>query len=201
MSVLVGRPSPQFSAEAAVGGKREMVSLADFRTKKYVVLFFYPANFTDVCHSELLAFQDQCAAFSSREVQLLACSADSVSMHQSWLKRPRNDGGIEGVSFPLLGDEKKTIAAAYGAVAPDGSLLRALYLIDPQGVVRHQSVNDSGVGRSVAEVLRCVDAVQHVDKYGRLCPANWKLGDETIVSKVRSILTRGSTNLLPKSSQ
>ena len=182
MSVLVGRKAPDFDVEAVVNGLQfvDSVKLSDFKGK-YVVLFFYPLDFTFVCPTELHAFQDKLEEFRKRNVELLGCSVDSKYSHFAWLTTPRNRGGIEGVTYTLLSDINKVVSADYDVLLEgEGIALRGLFLIDKEGVVRHQVVNDLPLGRNVDEVLRLVDALQFTEQYGEVCPANWNKGDKTM---------------------
>ncbi len=182
MSVLVGRKAPDFDVEAVVNGLQfvDSVKLSDFKGK-YVVLFFYPLDFTFVCPTELHAFQDKLEEFRKRNVELLGCSVDSKYSHFAWLTTPRNRGGIEGVTYTLLSDINKAVSADYDVLLEgEGIALRGLFLIDKEGVVRHQVVNDLPLGRNVDEVLRLVDALQFTEQYGEVCPANWNKGDKTM---------------------
>ncbi len=182
MSVLVGRKAPDFDVEAVVNGLQfvDSVKLSDFKGK-YVVLFFYPLDFTFVCPTELHAFQDKLEEFCKRNVELLGCSVDSKFSHFAWLTTPRNRGGIEGVTYTLLSDINKAVSADYDVLLEGaGIALRGLFLIDKEGVVRHQVVNDLPLGRNVDEVLRLVDALQFTEQYGEVCPANWNKGDKTM---------------------
>lgn len=182
MGVLVGRKAPEFDAPAVVNGSAfvDNCKLSDFRGK-YVVLFFYPLDFTFVCPTELHAFQDKLEDFKRKNVEVLGCSVDSKFSHFAWLNTPRNKGGIQGVTYPLISDINKTIAKDYDVLTEDGSVaLRGLFLIDREGVVKHQVVNDLGLGRNVDEVLRIVDALQFTEEFGEVCPANWNKGDKTM---------------------
>ena len=182
MSVLVGRKAPDFDVAAVVNGSQfvDSVKLSDFKGK-YVVLFFYPLDFTFVCPTELHAFQDKLDEFRKRNVELLGCSVDSKFSHFAWLTTPRNRGGIEGVTYTLLSYINKTVSADYDVLLEGaGIALRGLFLIDKEGVVRHQVVNDLPLGRNVDEVLRLVDALQFTEQYGEVCPANWNKGDKTM---------------------
>jgi peroxiredoxin (alkyl hydroperoxide reductase subunit C) len=193
MSVLVGKTAPQFNTRAVVNGQVvENFTLSQFRDKKYVVLFFYPKDFTFVCPTELHAFQEKLAEFTKRNVEVIGCSTDTAESHWGWLQLPRNHGGIQGVTYPLLADANKTIASAYDVLNGDydidenGDLTassemiayRGLFLIDREGKVRHQLVNDLPLGRSVDEALRIVDALQYFEQHGEVCPANWSAGKE-----------------------
>ncbi len=182
MGVLVGRKAPEFDAPAVVNGSAfvDNCKLSDYRGK-YVVLFFYPLDFTFVCPTELHAFQEKLDEFKRRNVDVLGCSVDSKFSHFAWLNTPRNKGGIQGVTYPLISDINKTIAKDYDVLTEDGSVaLRGLFLIDREGVVKHQVVNDLGLGRNVDEVLRIVDALQFTEEFGEVCPANWNKGDKTM---------------------
>ena len=189
MAVLVGKKAPKFNAQAVVNGTEfvENYSLKQFEGHKYVVLFFYPKDFTFVCPTELFAFQEKLAEFEKRNVQIVAVSTDTEQSHWGWLQMPKDQGGIHGITYPLVADTNKTISKNYDVLAgdyfydegdqlqADGELIayRGLFLIDKDGVVRHQIVNDLPLGRNVDEALRMVDALQFNEKHGEACPANW----------------------------
>ena len=176
MSVLVAKEAPDFKAQAVMpNGAFQEVSLSDYRGK-YVVLFFYPLDFTFVCPTEIIAFSDAAADFEKLGVQLLGCSVDSHFSHLAWRERPRKQGGLGDIAYPLITDLDKKIAQAYDVLLPAGIALRGLFLIDKSGVVRHQVVNDLPLGRSVAETLRMAKALQFFEKNGEVCPANWDEG-------------------------
>jgi len=193
MAVLVGKKAPHFSVPAVVNGGEvvENFSLKQFVGKKYVIFFFYPADFTFVCPTEIIAFQDKIKDFDDRNVAVVGCSVDSEFSHWKWLQTPKKEGGIQGVKFPLVADQSMTIAENYDVLAgeydvnDDGSstfsgsprAYRGLFLIDKDGLVRHQLVNDMPLGRSVDEAIRMVDALQFNEKYGEVCPADWHKGD------------------------
>jgi alkyl hydroperoxide reductase subunit AhpC len=180
MSVLVQKQAPDFSAQAVMpDGSFKAVSLADYRGK-YVVLFFYPLDFTFVCPTEIIAFSEVASQFEALGVQLLGCSVDSHYTHLAWRNTPRAEGGLGAIKYPLVSDLDKKIAAAYDVLLPGGIALRGLFLIDKDGIVRHQVVNDLPLGRNVDEVLRMVKALQFVEKHGEVCPANWHEGAATI---------------------
>ena len=180
MSVLVQQPAPEFKAQAVMpDGSFHELNLSDFR-EKYVVLFFYPLDFTFVCPTEIIAFSDRITEFQERNVQVIGVSVDSHFSHFAWRNTPRNAGGIGEVQYPLVSDLNKSISDSYGVLLPDGVALRGLYLIDREGIVRHQVVNDLPLGRNVDEALRMVDALQFFEKNGEVCPANWERGAETI---------------------
>jgi peroxiredoxin (alkyl hydroperoxide reductase subunit C) len=199
MSVLVGRKAPLFEATAVVNGGEivEKFSLEQFIGKKHVVFFFYPLDFTFVCPTEILAFQERISDFEKRNVAVVGCSVDSAHSHWAWLNTELNAGGIKGVKYPLVSDLSKTIAENFDVLAGDydydeendlslfdgdAVAYRGLFLIDKQGVVRHQVVNDLPLGRSIDEALRMVDALQYFEEHGDVCPANWKSGDEALVA-------------------
>ncbi len=172
------------------------------------MFFFYPADFTFVCPTELIAFQNKIAEFESRNTAVVAASTDSVTSHWKWLQTPRNDGGIEGVKYPIVSDHNKLISMAYDVLAGSytedsfGNLTfegspeayRGLFLIDKKGVVRHQVVNDMPLGRSVDEILRVIDALQFTEEYGEVCPADWKKGDKALSATQEGIATYLSDN-------
>jgi peroxiredoxin (alkyl hydroperoxide reductase subunit C) len=180
MSVLVGRQAPNFKAEAVVNGDFKEIQLSDYRGKKNVVLFFYPLDFTFVCPTELHAFQEKLADFQKRDVEVLGCSIDSKFSHFAWLNTAKDQGGISGVKYPLISDIHRTIARDYDVLSDAGVSFRGLFLIDKNGVVRHQLVNDLPLGRNVDEALRLVDALAHVEKHGEVCPANWSTGKDAM---------------------
>jgi len=180
--VLVNKLAPDFNAKAVT--KKTIVEnfrLSDFRGKKYVVLFFYPLDFTFVCPTELHAFQEKLEEFSKRNVELIGVSTDSWFSHLAWLNVPRKQGGIEGVDYTLVSDFTKQIAKDYDVlIEEEGVALRGLFLIDKNGIVQHQLVNNLPLGRSVDEVLRLVDALQFTEKHGEVCPANWQKGQKAM---------------------
>jgi peroxiredoxin (alkyl hydroperoxide reductase subunit C) len=194
MGTLVGKKAPLFVARAAQGERIiEEFRLQDLVGKDYVVLFFYPKDFTFVCPTELHAFQEKLPEFEKRGVQLVACSTDTEFCHLAWLRTPKAQGGIAGISYPIVADTNKTIADAYGVLAGDyveaeagvsveGELVayRGLFLIDRAGVVQHVTVNNMPLGRSVDEVLRMVDALQFFETSGEVCPANWHRGEPAL---------------------
>ena len=195
MFTLVGKKAPDFSATAVKGSQFiENFTLSQFEGKKYVVLFFYPMDFTFVCPTELHAFQAKLAEFEKRDVQLIGCSVDSQFSHFAWLSQDRKEGGIKGVEYPIVADFSKVISQNFGVLAgeedydEEGNLIfegnpvayRGLFLIDKEGIVRHMLVNDLPLGRNVDEVLRMVDTLKHYEEYGEVCPANWNDGQEAI---------------------
>lgn len=193
MAVLVGKKAPLFEADAVINGGEfvQKFSLEQYIGKKYVIFFFYPLDFTFVCPTELLAFQEKLNEFEQRNCAVVGCSTDSKYSHWAWLNTEKNKGGIKSVTYPIVADLTKTISANYDVLAgeyysgEDGTLefagegkaYRGLFLIDKQGIVRHQLVNDFPLGRSIEEALRLVDALQFFEENGEVCPANWHKGD------------------------
>ena len=189
MSVLTGRQAPNFKTDAVVNGEFTEISLSDYRGKKAVILFFYPLDFTFVCPTELHAFQEKLEEFKKRDVELIACSIDSKFSHFAWLNTPKDQGGIQGVQYPILSDIHRTIARDYDVLSDDGVAYRGLFLIDKQGIVRHQLVNDGPFGRNVDDTLRLIDALQHVEKHGEVCPANWNKGKDAMKATQEGVST------------
>ena len=179
MAAFVTQPAPDFKATALVNGEFKEVTLSQYKGKK-VVLFFYPLDFTFVCPTEILAFSDAVKEFEARDTQVLGVSVDSHFSHWAWANTEIKNGGIKGVSFPLVSDLSKSIAADYNVLLPGGIALRGLFLVDEAGILRHITVNDLPLGRNVEEVLRVVDALDFHTKHGEVCPANWKKGDKAM---------------------
>lgn len=185
---LIGKKAPDFISSAVINGKDiiDNFTLYQFHGK-YILLFFYPKNFTFVCPTELHAFQDKLNEFKSRNVELIGVSVDSEYSHLAWLKLPKEKGGIKGITYPLVSDINKNISYNYGVLAGEffvneknilqvkGMLIsyRGLFLIDKKGIIRHQLINDFPLGRNVDEAIRIIDALQHFESYGEVCPANW----------------------------
>ncbi len=191
---LVGKKAPNFTAAAVINGEEivDNFSLDQFIGKKYVVLFFYPKDFTFVCPTELHAFQENLEAFKERNVEVIACSTDTEQSHWGWLQLSKKEGGIQGVTYPIVADTNKTISSNYGVLAGEydyddngyliakGELVayRGLFLIDKDGIVQHELINNMPLGRNVQETLRMVDALQFFEEKGEVCPANWQKGKE-----------------------
>lgn len=191
---LVGKKAPAFQATAVVNGGEfvENFSLEQYKGKNYVVFFFYPLDFTFVCPTEILAFQDKLKEFEKLGTKVIGCSVDSHFSHWAWLQTPKENGGIQGVTYPLVADLSKTIAMNYGVLAGEYDFddegmavfngnpqaYRGLFLIDKKGVVRHELVNDMPLGRNVDEAIRMVKALQFNEEVGEVCPANWDEGKE-----------------------
>jgi alkyl hydroperoxide reductase subunit AhpC len=179
MSIKVTSPAPKFSAKAVVNGQLKELRLEEY-AGKWVVLFFWPLDFTFVCPTEIIAFSDRAAEFERLGAQILGISVDSPYTHLAWTGVPRNKGGVGQVNFPMVSDLDKSIAVNYGVLLDSGISLRGLFLIDPHGVIRHSTINDLPVGRNVDEVLRLLKAFQFVEKHGEVCPAGWHEGKATI---------------------
>jgi peroxiredoxin (alkyl hydroperoxide reductase subunit C) len=177
---LVTKPAPKFKAQAVVGKDFKDVSLDDYRGK-WVVLFFYPLDFTFVCPTEITAFSDNYPKFKELNAEILCCSVDSKYSHLAWVNTPRKLGGLGDTNFPILSDLTKEIGRDYGVLIEDaGVTLRGLFVIDPEGRVAFEVVHDLGIGRNVEETLRVLKAIQANYDTGDVCPANWKPGDETM---------------------
>ncbi|KAB2888304.1 MAG: peroxiredoxin [Desulfobulbaceae bacterium] len=181
MTLLVTRPAPDFTATAVLADNtfKEDFKLSDLRGK-YVLLFFYPLNFTFVCPSEILAFNKAVDQFEDNNCQLVGISIDSHFSHLAWKNTPINEGGIGQIRYPLVSDLSKSISRDYGVLLDAGIALRGLFLIDREGIIRHQVVNDLPLGRNVNEALRILHALQFTEKHGEVCPANWNKGEEAM---------------------
>lgn len=200
---LIGNQAPRFQAPAVVNGGETVrdFSLTQYLGKKYVVLFFYPADFTFVCPTELHAFQAKLAEFEKRDTVVVACSVDSEFSHWKWLQTEPKEGGIKGVTYPIVADQSHLIAQQYDVLAGQYGYneadepvfegvcqtYRGLFLIDKEGIIRHQVVNDMPLGRNVDEVLRMVDALQFFEKHGEVCPANWHQGEKGLTATQEGI--------------
>jgi len=203
MAVLVGKKAPSFNAGAVVNGGEivENFSLDQYIGKNHVVFFFYPKDFTFVCPSELHAFQAKLGEFEARGVKVVACSTDTEESHWGWLQVPKNKGGIEGIKYPIVADTTKTISEAFGVLAgeydydSEGNMVatgpmiayRGLFLIDKEGVVMHELVNNFPLGRNVDEALRMVDALQFFEENGEVCPANWQKGEAGMTASMEGV--------------
>jgi peroxiredoxin (alkyl hydroperoxide reductase subunit C) len=182
MGVLVGKPAPDFSVTAVQNGEIiENFTLSQFKGKKYVILFFYPLDFTFVCPTELHEFQAHLAEFEALDAQVIGASTDSWFSHLAWLNTPKREGGIQGVTYPILADFNKTVAEDYDVLLPGGMALRGTFIIDREGVVQSQVVNNLSLGRNIADTLRTLKALQFCEKHGEVCPANWDEGAESMV--------------------
>ena len=180
MSALIGRKAPEFTAEGVLNGKFGSYELSSYQGK-WVVLFFYPLDFTFVCPTEILAFSDRIAEFKKLNAEVLGVSVDSKYSHLAWTEKKREEGGISGLAYPLLADLKKEITASFQVLADGGAFaLRGLFIIDPDGIVQHATINANAVGRSVDETLRVLQAFQYVKEHGEVCPADWKPGKKAM---------------------
>lgn len=207
---LVGKKAPLFNAAAVVDGEEivENFSLEQYIGNKDVIFFFYPKDFTFVCPTEILAFQEKLGEFEKRGVAVVGASCDTEESHLAWLMTPKAQGGINGVTYPIVADPAKTIAHNFGVLAGDwnyneaGALIyeglpvayRATFLIDKEGTVRHETVNDLPLGRNIDEMLRLVDALRHVEKFGEVCPANWEEGKEAMTASREGVASYLSNN-------
>lgn len=210
MSVLVGKKAPKFSAPAVVKGGmiEDNFSLEQYEGNNYVIFFFYPKDFTFVCPTELHAFQAKLDEFEKRGCKIVACSTDTEESHWGWLQMDKKSGGIKGIEYPIVADTSKTISMNYGVLAGEydynengefaatGPMIayRGLFLIDKNGVVRHQIVNDLPLGRNVDEAIRMLDALIHNDTYGEVCPANWAEGKSAMKDTHESVAEYLSLN-------
>ena len=188
MPTLVTKPAPDFKATAVMPDDsfKDDFTLASYRGK-YVVLFFYPLDFTFVCPSEIIAFDKALAKFKAKNTEVIGVSVDSHFTHLAWKNTPRSQGGIGPIQYPLVADLNKKIAEQYGVLLESGVALRGLFLIDTKGIVRHALTNDLALGRSVEEVLRQIDALQFHEKHGEVCPANWREGDEAMKLSAKGV--------------
>ncbi|MDH5478542.1 MAG: peroxiredoxin [Nitrospinota bacterium] len=179
MSAQVQSKAPDFKGEAVVDKQFKEISLADY-SGKWLVLFFYPLDFTFVCPTEITAFSDRVADFKKLGAELVGSSVDSKFSHLAWINTPRNKGGLGDIAFPLLADITKQVGADYDVLLSGGITLRGLFIIGPEGNIRYKLVHDLGIGRNVEEVLRVLAAIQQTDKTGEVCPADWKPGADTM---------------------
>ncbi len=177
---LVTSTAPTFDCTAVVDGQIKELTWPELHEGKWLVLFFYPLDFTFVCPTEIIAFSEAHERFAKLNAKVAAVSVDSQYTHLAWVNTPRSQGGLGKVTFPLIADLDKNIARAYDVLLDSGVALRGLFLIDPEGVVRQATVNDLPVGRNVDEALRLIEAFQYVEKHGEVCPANWKPGEDTM---------------------
>ncbi len=196
MSLLVTNEAPDFTATAVMEDNsfKEDFRLSDYRGK-YVLVFFYPLNFTFVCPSEILAFNQAVEQFKEANCQLVGVSIDSHFSHLAWKNTPVNDGGIGNIQYPLVADLDKSISKQYNVLLDSGIALRGLFLVDREGIIRHQVVNDLPLGRSVNEALRVLHALQFTEEHGEVCPANWKQGEEAMTPTKEGVAAYLSKNL------
>ena len=198
MSVLVTKAAPDFTAQAVMPDNTfKDISMSDYKGK-YVVLFFYPLDFTFVCPSEIIAFDHRLNDFKAKGVEVIGCSVDSHFSHLAWKNTPINKGGIGPVQFPIVADIKKTIATDYDVLFDESVALRGSFLIDKEGTVRHQVINDLPLGRDIDEMLRMVDALQFTEEHGEVCPAGWAKGKKGMTATgdgVASYLDENASDL------
>ncbi|MGA1862517.1 peroxiredoxin [Deferribacter thermophilus] len=177
---LVTKQAPLFEADAVYKKEFTKVKLEDYRGK-WVVLFFYPLDFTFVCPTEITALSDAYEEFKKRNCEIIGVSTDSKFSHLAWINTPREEGGLGDINYPLVADFTKKISEDYGVLLPAGMALRATFIIDPEGVVQFELIHDLGIGRNVKEILRSLDALQYTREHGEVCPAGWEPGKETMV--------------------
>lgn len=182
-SIKVGEIAPDFEAVAVYEEEFCLIKFSDYTFKAYVILFFYPLDFTFVCPTELTAFSDRFNEFAELNTEILAISVDSQYAHLAWSQMDRSQGGIGPLNFPLISDLKRDISQKYNILNEEGLPLRGLFIIDKEGIIQHALVNNLDVGRNVDETLRVLQAIQYVQKNPtEVCPVNWKPGDKTIIS-------------------
>lgn len=208
---LVEKKAPSFVAGAVINGEEIVTdfSLDQYIGKNHVIFFFYPKDFTFVCPTELHAFQEKLAEFEKRGAVVVGCSTDTEETHLAWLNTPKDNGGIQGVTYPIVADASKTIAMNYGVLAGEYEFdadtqlwsfkgapvaYRGTFLIDKEGIVRHESINDLPLGRNIDEYLRLLDAQLHVEKYGEVCPANWEEGEKAMKASTEGVIEYFSNN-------
>jgi len=211
---LIGKQAPTFKAPAVTNGQDIVhdFSLAQFINHKEVLFFFYPKDFTFVCPTELIAFQEKLDAFEKRGVAVVGCSTDTEETHLAWLATPRSRGGIQGIAYPIVADVSKTIAANYGVLGGQWAYdeqdnmtfhgapiaYRGTFFIDKQGLIRHETINDLPLGRNVDEMLRVIDMWHHVEQFGEVCPANWQKGQEALEATQKGVSDYLATHMAQK---
>lgn len=178
--VLVNKKAPDFVADAVINKEFKKVSLSDYLNKKWVILFFYPLDFTFVCPTEITAFSDTYEEFKNRNTEIIGVSTDSIYTHLAWINTPRTEGGLGDIKYPLIGDFNKKISESYGVLLPEGMTLRATFIIDPDGLIQYELIHSNDIGRNIKEILRNVDALQFIKKHGVVCPVNWMPGKDTM---------------------
>jgi peroxiredoxin (alkyl hydroperoxide reductase subunit C) len=208
---LVGKKAPHFTVGAVINGEEivDDFSLAQYVGRKNVIFFFYPKDFTFVCPTEIHAFQEKLAEFEKRDTIVVGCSTDTEETHLAWLNTPKDNAGIQGVTFPVVADVAKVISMNYGVLGGEyvynndtktwsfnGAPIayRGTFLIDKEGIVRHESINDFPLGRNIDEYIRLVDAQLHVEKYGEVCPANWEEGKDAMQATNKGVAEYLSTH-------
>lgn len=208
---LVGKKYPHINTGAVIDGEEivDNFSLDQYLGKKYVILFFYPKDFTFVCPTELHAFQEKLAEFEKRGAAIVGCSTDTEETHLAWLNTPKEQGGIQGITYPIIADASKIVSLNSGVLGGEYVFnnetrtwsfvgnpvaFRGTFLIDKDGIVRHESINDLPLGRNIDEYLRLLDAQLHVEKYGEVCPANWEEGETAMVATNAGVANYFSQN-------
>lgn len=178
----VGKKAPFFKAEAVYDETFLSINLEDYFKEKYVILLFYPLDFTFVCPTELIAFSDRYKEFQDLSTEILGISIDSKYAHLAWLQTSREEGGLESLNYPLISDLKRELTLSYNILNEEGTALRGLFIINKEGILQHATINNLPIGRSVDETLRVLKAIQYNDENpDEVCPANWQPGDETII--------------------
>ena len=185
---IIGNPAPHFEGQAALNGEITDISLADYKGK-WLVLFFYPLDFTFVCPTELVAFDDAAEQFKAAGAEIVGVSVDSVHTHLAWTRTPRAEAGVGDLSYPLLSDLGGRVASAYDVLNGDVAL-RGVFIIDPEGTVQSATINFLPIGRNVAEVLRTLKAAQYVASSGNVCQANWQDGDEGMAATLDGVKSK-----------
>ena len=209
--ILIGNKAPLFTAPAVIDGNTIVLSfsLEQFIGKKEVIFFFYPKDFTFVCPTELIAFQNKLKLFEEKNVAVVGCSTDTEETHLAWLNTPRDKGGIQGVTYPIIADTAKTIAVNYGVLGGTWDYneqeqlffqgvpvaYRGVFFVDKGGIIRYAAINDLPLGRSVDELLRIVTMWQHVTEHGEVCPANWQEGEVALEATPKGIASYLSAHM------
>jgi peroxiredoxin (alkyl hydroperoxide reductase subunit C) len=189
MPHLITKEAPDFTAHAVLADNSidSEFSLSSFKGK-YIILFFYPLDFTFVCPTEILAFDEKLDEFKKRDAEVIGVSVDSVHSHLAWKKTPVEKGGIGPIKYPLVSDLSRTIGRAYDVLLDDTVAIRALFLIDREGIIKHATLNEDALGRNINEVLRTLDALRHYDEHGKVCPANWEKDGKSMDRSTESVV-------------
>jgi peroxiredoxin (alkyl hydroperoxide reductase subunit C) len=197
--MFISKPAPDFRADALMpDGTFSTISISQFKQQKYVLLFFYPLDFTFVCPSEIIAFSKRMDDFKARNTEIIGVSIDSKFTHNAWTNTSVDNGGVGKISFPLASDLSKMISKDYDVLLNNSISVRATIIIDKEGIIRHYSLNDLSLGRNVEEFLRLIDALQHTEKYGEVCPAGWRKGNDAIkptTTGIKKFLKENASNL------
>jgi peroxiredoxin (alkyl hydroperoxide reductase subunit C) len=189
MANLIAQPAPDFTAWAVMEDNtiNQEFKLSSFKGK-YIILFFYPLDFTFVCPTEILAYNEKLAEFKKRDAEIIGVSVDSVHSHLAWKKTSVDNGGIGPIQYPLVSDLTRSIGRAYDVLLDDTVAIRALFLIDREGIIKHATLNEDALGRNVTETLRTLDALRHYDEYGKVCPANWEKDSQSLDRSTESVV-------------